>query len=479
MSVKKNKILYLSVLLSWVFSNCLWAQEKTRQQIVEGTPPFYILVEQVRVLNRHQIGFFLKVVDSNGVLQKLDSSSIIGCKLGERSFEFWQLEWYAFENPYQKIESVKGLKQYFEEDFVQLKSMDESFFKKHRNTNRIEIKKGTEKVVVQGEGSRRFKGRMNEVVRLVKGMKVFKEMKMASLNRSGRGLTNYPNNESVYRIEGSKYQPNSRSNSLKLKNGLNSSESRIQLREIKSILSGNEHHKRSLSSNKKNLIVFSEMADATSLNASVVVRRSIQNGKVYHYRPRNLNIKTRHMDPVAAKEAQYSESQRFLHSFESATGYNLIILDVNIASIESEGIKFGFQIETDDSKTHHVNARTRLEEADKGLLKYWLKGDVEQDAVKQHITLKQLFDSKQYQELVSQTKTIYSKRYWKRGTPMPFLAKWIFWTAEAYLQMGDRSEAIRFYRKLVREFSFSEDYTSAWGRLSNLGGSKLFSKIEK
>jgi len=60
------------------------------------------------------------------------------------------------------------------------------------------------------------------------------------------------------------------------------------------------------------------------------------------------------------------------------------------------------------------------------------------------------------------------------SAPLPLIGDWAYITAESYRNLGEIQDAITWYRKIVSEFPYSDNYANSWYRLTTEHGKALF-----
>lgn len=473
-------------------------------------PHYRIQIEQIRLLNRQQIGVAFRVSDQRGMNYKVGSSAIGTVRLNNRNMSNWTLDWREAFNPYNGIHPLNGFSQYFDTHYSGLRAIPDYLLKNHRTANRIEMVRIKDKTLVHSRRSIPFE--QARLIRLIRKQLMqthqfskFRDIQVVWRSRPSEAMIKLLENRDETKRFFSKLKSNQKV-AKKSRGGIGYGPNQAEKRMLHRLLNSRyrtlikEAGFEPISSNDR-LIQFSAIDQAIFFDVEIIDRTTRPEHRVYHYRPAKLGIFTYSFMPNGVSNHAFPDIKRFMDLFETDFGQNRLVLTVSQNDINTDGLSINTAITTPDHRQHDLNIRLllssgtittqrcrksyvyqeglrhdcQLAQVDQELIAVWNGESPDSKWFFKSRELTQLYEQKNYSQYTEQSTAILALNRLPFEVPVPIQADWTYYTAESFRLMDQPAKALDWYRKLVRDFPYCRHYSNAWYRmLEEQGKAVLF-----
>lgn len=472
---------------------------------------FRVMPQRPRLLNRRQIGVYLRVTDNSGRDHRLTSSAIQLVQIGQQPVPVWRLGWQALANPYQTVERLDGFQAYFNQDYSTLKSLDRAFLQQNRLANRIEIRRIKHKMVAEA-GATPKTGVKNSV-KLLLGNKLAKGSALAPQSGYQFSGKSQPSQKLMALL--SHQQQPLRSTGRYLNDSAWSSHERVVLKdqaintENRNYLNYLKHLSLQVRSTRilnagdpqQAEISFAGLDRLFFFNAAIVNASTTDTPESFHFRPAELTVSPRRFYSSESVNSAIPEVKGYLDTFETELGTNLIVVDLPPETLSQVHMSITVQLKTQDEIIHELalnldlnqeiaesyrcwagtateqrfcDLTIGLTEGDREIMADWRGEKRESPWIRQDQRIRQMFADKDYEGLIILTLKQMPEQKAGEAMPLALAGDWMFLTAEAYKNRGKTAEALSWYRAIIREYPFSDRYPYAWQRLMEQNMKHLF-----
>lgn len=244
---------------------------------------------------------------------------------------------------------------------------------------------------------------------------------------------------------------------------------------------------------------FSSQTEVTFVNAEIIDQTSARDErKRWRYRPEKVEVRTASYPRSTGNINNPSEIKSFFDTFETSVGDNVLSLNINdykraatlqmIVNITAPDLKnYQFHITLylhnilpDHYRCHDQDGvllcavRQSLEVADLDLLASWNgKVPASRWTIKNE-ELKNRFEAKEYATCLDLIESELNPERIPTQIPVPLAADWLFMVAESRFYLNQPDIAVTWYRKIARDYPYSQHTAKAWYRLTEINGNFTF-----